>query len=130
MYDPSTTFVGMDVHKKTIRVALLVPGHREPVEWQEANETAAVRRLGRRLVRESGGDLLACYEAGPTGYALQRQLRAAGVPCRVIAPSLTPRKPGERIKTDRRDARKLAELLRADLLTEVHPPSESEEALR
>ncbi|RPJ41507.1 MAG: IS110 family transposase [Candidatus Latescibacterota bacterium] len=130
MYDESITFVGMDVHKKMVQVALLAPGHREPVEWQEPNESAAVQRLARRLVRESGGDLLACYEAGPTGYALQRQLRAAGVPCQVIAPSLTPVKPGERIKTDRRDARKLAELLRADLLTEVHPPSESEEALR
>jgi len=76
------------------------------------------------------GEVQACYEAGPTGYALQRQLRAAGVGCTVIAPSLTPVKPGTRIKTDRRDARKLAELFRAGLLTEVHPPSETDEALR
>jgi len=125
-----TTFVGMDVHKKKIAVALLAPGHRESVTWQLPNEPAAIRRLARRLLRESDGDLFACYEAGPTGYALQRQLRAAGVACQVVAPSLTPVKPGARIKTDRRDARKLAELLRADLLTEVHPPSESDEALR
>jgi len=64
------------------------------------------------------------------GYALQRQLLALGVSCIVIAPSLTPVKPGVRIKTDKRDARKLAELFRAGLLTEVHPPSESDEALR
>jgi len=120
----------MDVHKKKIAVALLAPGHRESVTWQLPNEPAAIRRLARRLLRESDGDLFACYEAGPTGYALQRQLRAAGVACQVVAPSLTPVKPGARIKTDRRDARKLAELLRADLLTEVHPPSESDEALR
>ena len=63
--------------------------------------------------------LRCCYEAGPTGYVLQRQLAAAGLDCRVVAPSLIPVKPGARIKTDRRDARKLAELLRAGLLTEV-----------
>ena len=67
---------------------------------------------------------------GPCGYALQRQLTTARVSCQVIAPALIPRKPGERIKTDRRDARKLAELLRAGLLTEVHPPTPAEEAVR
>ena len=74
--------------------------------------------------------MVCCYEAGPTGFALQRQLQAKGVDCRVIAPSLIPRKPGERVKTDRRDARKLAQLLRAGLLTEVHQPSEAQEAVR
>lgn len=72
----------------------------------------------------------ACYEAGPTGYGLQRLLGTEGVICEVVAPSLTPVKPGSRIKTDRRDARKLGELFRAGLLTEVHPPSETDEALR
>jgi transposase len=71
-----------------------------------------------------------CYEAGPTGYVLQRRLRELEVGCTVIAPSLTPIRPGARIKTDRRDARKLAELFRARLLTEVHPPTASDEALR
>jgi transposase len=71
-----------------------------------------------------------CYEAGPCGYALQRQIATARVSCQVIAPALVPRKPGERIKTNRRDARKLAELLRAGLLTEVHPPTLAEEAVR
>lgn len=126
----SITWVGMDAHKDSIEVAALRPGRPEPVEWQEATTTEAIVRLGRRLLRDAPGPVQCCYEAGPTGYALQRQLRAAGVGCTVIAPSLTPVKPGVRIKTDRRDARKLAELFRAGLLTEVHPPSESDEALR
>ena len=71
-----------------------------------------------------------CYEAGPGGFALQRQLEAEGIECRVIAPALIPRRPGDRVKTDRRDARKLAELLRADLLTAVHPPTIDQEAVR
>ena len=78
----------------------------------------------------AGGPVVACYEAGSTGFALQRRLEAAGIECRVIAPALIPRRPGDRVKTDRRDARKLAELLRADLLTEVHPPTPGQEAVR
>ncbi len=119
------THVGFDVHKRTIQVTMLPPNGGGPVEWQEPHERDAIRRLARRLLRESGGDLICCYEAGPSGYALQRQLRTLGVHCVVIAPSLIPVKPGARITTDRRDARKLAELLRANLLTEVHPPTEN-----
>lgn len=126
----ATTYVGLDVHKKSIAIALL-PGSGGPaVEWQEPNELRAVQRLARRLKRESGDNVRCCYEAGPTGYALWRQLSGLGVSCMVVAPSLIPVKPGCRIKTDPRDARKLAELLRAGLLTEVHPPSEMDEALR
>jgi transposase len=84
----------------------------------------------KRLKAEAVGELVICYEAGPCGYALQRRFVAAGVKCIVVAPSLVPVKPGERIKTDRRDAKKLAECLRAGTLTEVHPPSEAEEAIR
>jgi transposase len=120
----------MDAHKNSIKVAALLPGQAEAVEWTEDTTAEAVRRLARKLQRLAPGEVRSCYEAGPTGYALQRQLQAAGVACTVITPSLTPVKPGVRIKTDRRDARKLAELFRADLLTEVHPPSESDEALR
>jgi transposase len=121
----------MDAHQNSIKVAAWLASQSEPVEWTEDATVAAVGRLARRLQRLSpGGEVRACYEAGPTGYALQRQLRAAGVSCTVIAPSLTPVQPGARIKTDRRDARKLGELFRAGLLTEVHPPSESDEALR
>jgi transposase len=124
------TWVGMDAHKNSIQVAALYPGRAEAVEWAETTTPEAIRRLGRKLRREAPGEVRCCYEAGPTGYGLQRLLTATGLTCQVIAPSLTPVRPGSRIKTDRRDARKLAELLRAGLLTEVHPPSESDEALR
>jgi transposase len=126
----STTDVGLDTSKKAIQVAMLLPGRREPVEWELANEPAAVKRLAKRLSRDAVGELRVCYEAGPCGYTLQRQLRAAGVDSIVVAPSLVPVKPGERIKTNRRDARKLAQALRADGLTEVHPPTPEEEAVR
>ena len=124
------TWVGLDAHKNSIKIAGFIPGQTEPVEWSEDTTPEAIRRLSRRLQRVAPGEVRCCYEAGPTGYALQRQLRAAGVGCTVIAPSMTPVQPGTRIKTDRRDARKLAELFRAGLLTEVHPPNESDEALR
>lgn len=127
----ATTHVGLDVHKQSISVAMLLPGSVKAVHWEMRNEVGEVRRLVRRLRRDAGGGAVLCaYEAGPCGYVLQRQLARAGVACQVVAASLIPRKPGDRIKTDRRDARKLAELLRAGLLTEVRPPSEAEEALR
>jgi len=128
----ATTHVGLDVHKQSISVAVLLPGSAKALQWEMRNEPGEVRRLVRRLRRDGGGgsELLCAYEAGPCGYVLQRQLVREGVACQVVAASLIPRKPGERIKTDRRDARKLAELLRAGLLTEVRPPSEAEEALR
>lgn len=124
------TWVGLDTHKATIQVAMLLPGGVAPLEWQVANEPAAVRRLARRIQRAAPGEVRSCYEAGVCGYTLQRQLHAAQVPCTVIAPALVPRKAGERVKTDRRDARKLAELLRAGLLTAVRPPTAGEEAAR
>ena len=124
------THVGLDVHKASISVAMLLPRRKALVEFRLANEPKAVKRLARKLKREAPGPVSCCYEAGPCGYVLQRQLHAAGLECRVIAPSLIPMKPGERIKTDRRDARKLAELLRGDLLTEVAPPTPDEEAVR
>ena len=116
-------FVGMDVHKKDIAVAMLVPGAGGPVAWRVANEPTAVRRLAKKLQREGGGPVHGVYEAGPCGDALQRQLRGLGVECDVIAPSMIPIRPGEKIKTDRRDARKLAELARGGLLTVVQPPT-------
>jgi transposase len=124
------TWVGMDAHQNSIRVTAFFSGRLEPVEWTEPGTAEAVRRLARKLRREAAGEVRACYEAGPIGYALQRQLEAEGVICEVVAPSLIPVKPGARIKTDARDARKLAELFRAGLLTEVHAPSEQAEALR
>jgi transposase len=125
-----TTYVGIDAHKKDLFIAMLVGAETTPVTWQLANEPNAVRRLVRKFEREAPGPVRVCYEAGPCGYALQRQVTTSRVSCQVIAPALIPRKPGERIKTNRRDARKLAELLRAGLLTEVRPPTLQEEAVR
>ncbi len=127
----SITWVGIDAHKKTLAIALLGrPG--DPAEqFTVANTEADVRRLARRLIRRAnGGEVRACYEAGTCGYTLQRRLEAGGIVCEVIAPSLIPRKPGERIKTDRRDALKLAELMRAGVLTAVSPPTLEQEAVR
>ena len=125
-----TTFVGMDVHKLDIAVAMLVGNNQGVIEWRVANEPTAVRRLAKKVQREGGGRVHCVYEAGPCGYALQRQLEQQGVACDVVAPSMIPIRPGEKIKTDRRDARKLAELARAQLLTVVRPPTEDEEAVR
>jgi len=124
------TYVGIDAHKVELHVALLAPDKPEPVTWTVRNEVRAVDRLRRKLERAVSGPVACCYEAGPCGYALQRQLDRGRVQCQVIAPALVPRKPGERVKTDRRDARKLAELHRAGLLTVVQAPTPAEEAVR
>jgi transposase len=124
------TYVGMDVHKASISIALLLPGTTKPLEWQVGNDPDSNRLLARQLKRKSQGPILVCYEAGSCGFVLQRLLKEQGIHCQVIAPSLIPYRPGERIKTDRRDARKLAECLRAGLLREVVPPDEAEEAVR
>jgi transposase len=130
MSEGSSTWVGLDAHKKAINVAAFFAG-KGLVEFEVANTASAIRQLAKRLREGAGkGEVFACYEAGPCGYALQRALEKHGVNCSVIAPSLIPVKPGQRIKTDRRDARKLGELLRAGLLTEVHPPSPEQEAVR
>ena len=94
-----------------------------------ANDPSAVRKLMQRL-GGAGRPLEVAYEAGPTGYALHRQLTAMGIACIVVAPSLIPVRPGDRIKTDRRDAAKLARLLRSGDLTPVWVPDEAHEALR
>lgn len=126
-----TLFVGIDDHQDTLVVAALGRGARRPERWEVANEGRSIRGLCRKLEQMALGQrVLCCYEAGCNGFVLQRQLRAGGVECKVVAPSLTPRRPGQRIKTDRRDAGKLAEYLRAGLLIEVHPPSEEQEAVR
>lgn len=125
-----TTYVGIDAHKKDLFIAMLMGNQPTPVTWQLANEPQAVRRLVRKLEREAPGPVRAFYEAGPCGYALQRQMTTPRVQCDVIAPALIPRKPGERVKTNRRDARKLVELGRAGLLTAVQPPTPEDEAVR
>ena len=124
------SFVGLDVSKGSLQVAALYGHEKGFVELEVVNEPAAVRRMVRRVQREGGGPVVFGYEAGPCGFVLQRQIRGLGSECLVVAPSLIPVKPGERIKTDRRDARKLAQLLRGGLLTEVHAPTVQEEAVR
>ena len=107
--DKSTTYIGLDVHKDTIAVALAEAGVRSDVReyGKIANTPAAVKGLVAKLAR-NGHELRFCYEAGPCGYGIQRQLTGSQHDCIVVAPSLIPRRPGERIKTDRRDAINLA----------------------
>jgi transposase len=97
--DKSITYVGLDVHKDTIAVALAEAGVRGDVReyGKVANTPAAVRALATKLSRV-GSALRFCYEAGPCGFGIQRQLTLAGHECVVVAPSLIPRKPGDRIK--------------------------------
>jgi transposase len=122
------THIGLDVHKETIAVAVLLPGERECDERVIANTPEALRHLVARFPDRAA--LRTCYEAGPTGYDTWRLLEGLGVPCEVIAPSLIPRRAGVRVKTDRADARGLARLHRAGELTAVRVPSPCEEALR
>jgi transposase len=124
-------WVGMDAHKNFISVALQ-PDAETLEEWQINNDPASVNKLVRKLVRIADGrEIRACYEAGPCGFILKRQLEASGeMVCEIIAPSLIPQQAGRRVKTDRRDARKLMELYRADLLTAVVVPTVENEAVR
>src|SRR5271155_139842 len=127
--DKSITYVGLDVHKDTIAVALAEAGaHKDVREYGKvANTATALNALAAKLSR-GGSELRFCYEAGPCGYGIQRQLSLAGHGCVVVAPSLIPRKPGDRIKTDRRDAINLAKLHRAGELTAVWVPDPAHEA--
>lgn len=126
-------WVGLDAHSKSISVAAMIDWRSEVAEWEIQNSEASVVRLAKRLRKMAGsGEIRCCYEAGPLGFTLQRQLeeRREGIVCEVIAPSLIPRRPGDRVKTDRRDARQLVKLSRAGNLTQVHAPSAQDEAVR
>ena len=121
-------FVGLDVHADTIAVAVAEPGGTVRSVGVIPNRPESIRKLVKRL--GSPEQLRACYEAGPTGYVIYWQLTAFGVRCEVVAPTLVPVKAGDRVKTDRRDALKLARSYRAGDLTPVWVPDAAHEALR
>jgi transposase len=121
--------LGLDVAKNAIVAGVLLPG-RDSVDVDRiAHDEASVRRLVDRFADQRSA-LRACYEAGPTGFGLYRLLRSMGVACDVVAPSLIPRSPGDRVKTDKRDARRLARLHRAGELVAIAVPTPAQEAVR
>lgn len=124
-----TQYVGIDLHKDSITFAVLPQDARDCVEVQTLPpDPSRIRRFFEKVLKR--GPVRACYEAGGGGYVLQRQLASWEVPCEVVAPSLIPRRPGDRIKNDRRDAERLARLYRAGDLTPVRIPTEEEERTR
>jgi len=121
-------FLGLDIHAETIAVAIAEPDGEVRSLGTIPNRAESIRKLVKKL--GSVEKLRACYEAGPTGYVLYWQLAELGVKCEVVAPTLVPVKAGDRVKTDRRDAEKLARSYRSDDLTAVWIPDEGSEALR
>jgi transposase len=128
---PADKYIGLDVHKATIAVAIADAGERSSprIHGEIANTPAALARLMARLSTK-GERLSFAYEAGPCGYGVHRQIEAAGHTCSVVAPSLIPRRAGDRVKTDRRDAVSLAGLHRAGELTAIWVPDAAHEAMR
>jgi transposase len=128
MVQSSTAFVGMDVHKDSIDLA--IADQKEARHYgRVGGEAASVDRAARKL-RSVRRRLVFVYEAGPCGFWIYRRLTAQGLACMVVSPSMTPRKAGERIKTDRRDALKLARLARAGELEAIYVPDAVDEAMR
>jgi len=125
-----TKFVGLDVHKETIAISV-AEGNGGEVRYvgEIANTPEALNQLVKQM-RKADTDLKFCYESGPCGYGIYRQLSDLGWDCKVVATSLIPKKAGDRIKTDRRDSMMLARLLRAGELTAVWVPDNAQEALR
>ena len=118
-------YVGLDVHKQTITIAVAEAGGRSEVRvvCTTTNDLQVLERHLRRIAAAAGiepGELSVVYEAGPCGFVIWRRLRQLGIPCAVVAPSLIPSRSGDRVKTDRRDALKLARLHRSGDLVAVH----------
>ena len=125
-----SAYVGLDVHKETIAVAVARAGREEPVcRGLISNRRTSLRRLIRKLSPD-GAAISFCHEAGPCGYGVYREIVETGHDCAVVAPSRIPRAAGERVKTVRRDAVKLARLHRSGDLTPVWVPGEEQEAMR
>src|SRR5690554_2049379 len=123
-------YVGMDVHKDTIVVAVLGKRGNETEHLERLpNDEKKLRRFFTRLAR-GGDEIRACYEASGAGYVIQRMLQSWGYSCEVIAPSMIPTRPGEQRKHDKRDAIQLARLYRAGELVVIRVPSEAEERVR
>ena len=131
MHQPTTVFVGMDVHKESISVAYAASGASGPAQFVGPIGTrkSAIDKMVRRL-QAKAPKLVFAYEAGPCGYVLYRHLTSKGLECRVVAPSLIPKRAGDRVKNDRRDAMELARLLRSGDLTSVYVPSVEDESIR
>jgi transposase len=125
----STVYVGLDVHKESITVAYSIDAGEVELLGKIGTTTAEIDRLCKRL-QSKARHVCVVYEAGPCGYGLYRRLVEQGFVCMVCAPSLIPRKPGERVKTDRRDAIKLVRALRAGDLSAVYVPGVEDEAFR
>ncbi len=121
-------YIGLDVHKETIVVAVADAGRGEAKAWKTLPYDLP-RLIKAIALLADGAEVEVCYEAGPTGYGIQRALQKAGYPCHVVAPSLIPVKSGNRVKTDRRDAAKLAHFLRSGDLTAITVPSEERYAI-
>lgn len=130
--DVHAAYIGLDVHKASIAVSVAEAGRQAPeFRGEIPNEPRAIDQLVRQLSERFGGQrLLFSYEAGPCGYGVYHQIQASGHDCEVVAPSLIPRKAGDRVKTDRRDAQMLARLSRSGELTPVWVPTPEQEAIR
>lgn len=128
--DNFSKYIALDTHKDTNAVAIARADRNKPVYYGEIpNSPEAIRKLIKKL--SPGGEVLSfCYEAGPCGYGIYRQITQLGHHCDVVAPSLIPKRPGDRVKTDRRDAESLASLHRAGELTPVWVPDNEQEAIR
>jgi len=124
------TYVAMDTHKIDHKVALHYPCHEEIVRFVVKNTARDIKKMVNKIKKKAPADVKFCYEAGVCGFTLKRRIEALGCQCQVIAPSLTPIKPGDHIKTDRRDAAKLLAMYKTGLLTEVCAPEPQQEAAR